>query len=310
MAGRQHRFRVTQFPPLYAGQRDVFIVIAQAGFPVQPPAPSQQSHSFQVAGVKTRAGDRQATGQGEVRFRQQDFLPGGHIHRIAEQPADSLTHGHPDKLPADKLSGTFSAKFRPQLCRLPPRPGQPAEQTRHDKQYIHHLAQPVRNFRTDFQYRLCAAAEKHIRRTVFNHRVAFGVVILTGGGLAVDVDIFRPLGDAFFCDMVIAFHRTQYRARRRATVGADILRTGEDFSCRVVDGAPDGLAQLQYPGGYLIGHKTQNQPGKKTAAKEGKGGKRDNGDADDSADKKPGERAGVVDRIIHTGCFIHGHTSV
>ncbi|MDI8107050.1 propanediol dehydratase, partial [Salmonella enterica subsp. enterica serovar Anatum] len=42
----------------------------------------------------------------------------------AEQPADSLTHGHPDKLPADKLSGTFSAKFRPQLCRLPPRPGQ------------------------------------------------------------------------------------------------------------------------------------------------------------------------------------------
>ncbi|MEA5989407.1 DUF6531 domain-containing protein, partial [Salmonella enterica subsp. enterica serovar Virginia] len=42
-----------------------------------------------------------------------------HIHRIAEQPADSLTHGHPGKLPADKLSGTFSAKFRPQLCRLP-----------------------------------------------------------------------------------------------------------------------------------------------------------------------------------------------
>ncbi|MGK7630659.1 PAAR domain-containing protein, partial [Salmonella enterica] len=51
---------------------------------------------------------------------------------------------------------------------------QPAEQTRHDKQYIHHLAQPVRNFRTDFQYRLRTAAQKHIRRTVFNHRVAFG----------------------------------------------------------------------------------------------------------------------------------------
>ncbi len=53
----------------------------------------------------------------------------------------------------------------------------------------------------------------------------------------------------FFCDMVIAFHRTQYRARRQAAVGADILSEPVSFSrLRVVDGAPDGLPPgLQYP---------------------------------------------------------------
>lgn len=54
----------------------------------------------------------------------------------------------------------------------------------------------------------------HIRRTVFNHRVAFGGHPY-GRRLAVDVDIFRPLR------MLLRYgyrHRTQYRAAGRLLV--------------------------------------------------------------------------------------------
>ncbi len=307
---RQHRFRITQFPALYTDEGDICLILTQGYLPVQPPSSAQQSLCFQVAGIKARAGDGQTARQGKIRFRQQDFLPGGHIHRVAEQSHDSLGYAHPDQLPANKFCRTFGAEFRTQLCRLTPGSGQPAQQAGNHKQHIHHLTQPVRDFRADCQHRLCTAAEKDVGRAVLNHRVAFSVVILTGGGLAVDVDIAGTLGDTDFRRMVFAYHRTQYGAGSRSAVGADIGRAGQNFSRGGVYRAPDGFPQLKDSGRYLVSKKTQHQTGKKAAGKKGKGGNGNNGNANDSPNQKPGESAGVVDRVIHPCGFIHDNTSM
>ncbi|CAD5880569.1 Uncharacterised protein [Escherichia coli] len=263
-----------------------------------------------MAGIEARTGDGQPSRQGEVRFRQQDFLPGSDIHWVAEQPHSDLGNGHPGYFATNKFGRTFGAEFCPLLCRLACGSGKSANHSGNHKQHIHHLTQPVRDFRADFQYRLRTAAEKDIGRTVLNHCITFGVVILTGGGLAVDVDIAGTLGDTDFRRMVFAYHRTQYGAGSRSAVGADIGRAGQNFSRGGVYRAPDGFPQLKDSGRYLVSKKTQHQTGKKTTGKKGKGGNGNNGNANDSPNQKPGESAGVVDRVIHPCGFIHDNTSM
>ncbi len=183
VARYQHLFRITQFPTLYTDEGDICFILTQVYLPVQPPSSAQQSFSFQVAGVKARTGDRQASWQGKIRLRQQNFLPSGDIYRIAEQSHDCVRDGHPDHFATNKFCRTFCTKFRPHLCRLTPGASQPAKHSGDHIQHIHHLTQPVRDFRADFQYRLRTAAEKDIGGAVLNHCITLSVVILTGSWL-------------------------------------------------------------------------------------------------------------------------------
>ena len=263
-----------------------------------------------MAGIEARTGDGQPSRQGEVRFRQQDFLPGSDIHWVAEQPHSDLGNGHPGYFATNKFGRTFGAEFCPQLCRLACGSGKSANHSGNHKQHIHHLTQPVRDFRADLQHRLRTTAEKDVGRAVLNHRITFGVVILSGGGLAVDVDIAGTLGNADFRGMVFTYHRTQYGAGGRAAVGADIIRTGQNFSHCGMYRTPDSFSQLQDSGSYLISQKTQNQPGQKAAGKKSKAGDGNNGDTYDGPYQKPGKGAGVVDGIIHPCGFIHDKTSL
>ncbi|RDR32936.1 hypothetical protein C3999_01800 [Escherichia marmotae] len=263
-----------------------------------------------MAGIKARTGNRQAARQGEIRFRQQNFLPGSYINRVAEQSHSGLGNAHPGNFATNKFCRAFCAKFRAHLCRLTRGSSQPPQHSGDHIQHIHNLTQPVRDFRADFQYRLRTAAEKDIGGAILNHRITFSMIIFSGGRLTVDVDVAGTLGNADFRRMVFAYHRTQYGARGRATVSSDIIRSGQNFSCCGMYRAPDGLPKLQDSGSDLISQKSQNKSGKKTTGSKSKAGGGNNGNANDGPYQKTGKGAGVVDRIIHPCGFIHDKTSL
>ncbi|KPB73851.1 Uncharacterized protein AC506_4657 [Pseudomonas syringae pv. maculicola str. M6] len=225
---------------------------AQALFPRQYPAFAQHAVDIEVAGVEACPLDGHPAGQAEVELVDQQFAPGGGVHRVAVQAAEHFFRQRGDAKANDgiaqhdaahKTQRTRASGFEPGLQAQLGDAAHSFGTARDHQQNVHGVAGCRRHFIVHRQVAMGAAANEHVVGAGADFCAAGQFVAFARGRLAVDEHIAGAFGHLDDGRVLFAHRRAVDGKRGGATVDEHVGRARFDLPRRRAEGGADTLPE-------------------------------------------------------------------